>query len=45
MNNKKKIKVIHNFKYSRYLNTSDMDWQNSINKKVEIQSQQGSFNF
>jgi len=40
---KKKIKVINNFKYSRYLNTSDLDWQNSINKKVA--SNQKSFNF
>ena len=40
---KKKIKVINNFKYSRYLNTSDMDWQNSINKKVVLS--QKSFNF
>ena len=40
---KKKIRVINNFKYSRYLNTSDQDWQNSINKKVA--SNQKSFNF
>ena len=40
---KKKIRVINNFKYSRYLNTSDQDWQNSINKKVT--SNQKSFNF
>ena len=40
---KKKIRVINNFKYSRYLNTSDQDWQNSINKKVV--SNQKSFNF
>ena len=40
---KKKIRVINNFKYSRYLNTSDQDWQNSINKKVT--SNQKTFNF
>jgi DNA (cytosine-5)-methyltransferase 1 len=40
---KKKIRVINNFKYSRYLNTSDQDWQNSMNKKVT--SNQKSFNF
>ena len=40
---KKKIRVINNFKYSRYLNTSDQDWQNSINKKVT--SNQKSFGF
>jgi len=40
---KKKIRVINNFKYSRYLNTSDQDWQNSINKKVA--SNQKTFNF
>ena len=40
---KKKIRVINNFKYSRYLNTSDQDWQNSINKKVALS--QKSFNF
>ena len=40
---RKKIKVINNFKYSRYLNTSDLDWHNSINKKVA--SNQKSFNF
>jgi DNA (cytosine-5)-methyltransferase 1 len=40
---KKKIRVINNFKYSRYLNTSDQDWQKSINKKVI--SNQKSFGF
>ena len=40
---RKKIKVINNFRYSRYLNTSDLDWHNSINKKVA--SNQKSFNF
>jgi DNA (cytosine-5)-methyltransferase 1 len=40
---KKKIRVINNFKYSRYLNTSDQDWQNSINQKVT--SNQKTFNF
>ncbi len=40
---RKKIKVISNFKYSRYLNTSDLDWYNSHNKKVA--SNQKSFNF
>ena len=40
---RKKIKVINNFKYSRYLNTSDLDWYNSLNKKVI--SNQRSFNF
>ena len=40
---KKKIRVINNFKYSRYLNTSDLDWHNSINKKVT--SNQKSFGF
>jgi len=39
---KKKIKVINNFRYSRYVNTSDLDWSNSINKKI---SNQRSFNF
>ena len=40
---KKKIRVINNFKYSRYLNTSDLDWQNSLTPKVA--SNQKSFNF
>ena len=40
---KKKIKVITNFKYSRYLNTSDKDWQKNLNKKILIN--QKSFNF
>ena len=39
---RKKIKVINNFKYSRYLNTSDLDWNNSISKKI---SNQKSFDF
>jgi len=40
---RKKIKVINNFKYSRYLNTSDLDWQNSLTKKVA--TNQKSFGF
>jgi DNA (cytosine-5)-methyltransferase 1 len=40
---KKKIKVFNNFKYSRYINTSDLDWSRSINKKVILN--QRSFNF
>ena len=40
---KKKIRVINNFKYSRYLNTSDLDWQNSLTPKVALN--QKSFNF
>jgi len=40
---RKKIKIINNFKYSRYLNTSDLDWQNSLTKKIA--SNQRSFNF
>ena len=40
---KKKIRVINNFKYSRYLNTSDLDWQNSLTSKVL--SNQKSFGF
>ncbi|MDA8778637.1 DNA cytosine methyltransferase [Candidatus Pelagibacter bacterium] len=40
---RKKIKVINNFKYSRYLNTSDLDWQNSLTKKVA--TNQKSFRF
>ena len=40
---RKKIRVINNFKYSRYLNTSDLDWHNNINKKVA--PNQKSFNF
>ena len=40
---RKKIRVINNFKYSRYLNTSDLDWHNSLDKKVA--SNQKSFNF
>lgn len=39
---KKKIRVINNFRYSRYVNTSDVDWHNSIHKKL---SSQKSFNF
>ena len=39
---RKKIKVINNFKYSRYLNTSDLDWQNSLNKNLIVN--QRSFN-
>ena len=40
---RKKIRVINNFKYSRYVNTSDLDWHNSLDKKVA--SNQQSFNF
>ena len=40
---RKKIKVINNFKYSRYLNTSDLDWYKSLNNKIV--SNQRSFNF
>ena len=40
---RKKIKVINNFKYSRYLNTSDLDWYKSLNNKIV--SNQKSFNF
>ena len=40
---RKKIRVINNFKYSRYLNTSDLDWHNSLDKKIA--SNQKSFNF
>ncbi len=40
---RKKIRVICNFKYSRYLNTSDLDWHNILDKKVA--SNQKSFNF
>ena len=40
---RKKIRVINNFKYSRYLNTSDLDWHNSLDKKAA--SNQKSFNF
>ena len=39
---RKKIRVINNFKYSRYLNTSDLDWHNILKKKVA--SNQKSFN-
>ena len=40
---RKKIRVINNFKYSRYLNTSDLDWHNTLDKKIA--SNQKSFNF
>ena len=40
---RKKIRVINNFRYSRYLNTSDLDWHNSLDKKVSLS--QKSFNF
>ena len=40
---KKRIKIFNNFKYSRYINTSDLDWSKSINKKVILH--QRSFNF
>ena len=39
---KKKIRVINNFRYSRYVNTSDVDWNKSFTK---ITSNQRSFNF
>jgi len=39
---KKKIRVINNFRYSRYVNTSDVDWDKSLSK---ITSNQRSFNF
>ena len=38
---KKQIKQIEGFKYSRYLNTSDKDWINSVKKN----NKQQSFNF
>ena len=41
--NKKKIKTINNFKYSRYLNTSDLDWSKSLKNKPT--SKQRSFKF
>ena len=41
--NKKKIKTINGFRYSRYLNTSDLDWQKSFNNKAI--SKQKSFKF
>ena len=41
--NKKKIKVINSFRYSRYLNTSDTTWQKSLDSKNT--SKQKSFNF
>ena len=40
---RKKIKVISNFRYSRYLNTSDLDWQKNFNNKTL--SRQKSFKF
>tara|TARA_B100000686_G_C16633131_1_gene885839 strand:- start:7 stop:1203 length:1197 start_codon:yes stop_codon:yes gene_type:complete len=40
---RKKMRVINNFRYSRYLNTSDLDWHNSLNNKAA--SNQRSFNF
>ena len=40
---KKKMKIINNFRYSRYLNTSDLDWQKGLNNKII--SNQRSFNF
>ena len=39
---RKKIKVINNFKYSRYLNTSDADWNKDFDN---ISSKQRSFYF
>ena len=41
--NKKKIKTINGFRYSRYLNTSDLDWQKNFNSKAI--SKQRSFKF
>ena len=40
---RKKIIIINNFKYSRYLNTSDLDWHKNIDKKVALN--QKTFNF
>ena len=40
---RKKMRVINNFRYSRYLNTSDLDWHNSLNQKAI--SNQKSFHF
>ena len=31
-----KIKVINNFKYSRYLNTSDADWNKDFDNDIEF---------
>ena len=39
---KKKIKVINNFKYSRYLYTSELNWNYPFSKKI---SNQKTFNF
>ena len=39
---KKKIKIINNFKYSRYLYTSELNWNYSFSKKI---SNQKEFNF
>jgi len=41
--NKKKIKIFNGFRYSRYLNTSDLDWQKSFKNKAI--SKQKSFKF
>jgi DNA (cytosine-5)-methyltransferase 1 len=46
--NKRKIKEIKNFKYSRYINTSENDWEQSIKKEMtiaKIKRQQIAFNF
>ena len=40
---RKKMRVINNFRYSRYLNTSDLDWHNSLNNKAALK--QRYFNF
>ena len=40
---RKRIRVISNFRYSRYLNTSDLDWHNNLDKKVTLN--QKTFNF
>ena len=41
--NKKNIKTINSFRYSRYLNTCDLDWHKSLNNKIE--TKQKSFKF
>ena len=41
--NKKNIKTINGFRYSRYLNTCDLDWHKSLNNKII--TKQRSFNF
>ena len=41
--NKKNIKTINGFRYSRYLNTCDLDWHKSLNNKIT--TKQRSFKF